>query len=130
MRDSKASHRSERHGRWAAVQRMPTGIPGFDQLLGGGLPRERITLLVGGPGSGKTRFALQTLINGVRICNERAIFVAFEERVDQVIADSASFGWNLETLRERDVFLLDAHLPESAVLGGEFDLGGLLSALE
>jgi circadian clock protein KaiC len=124
------AHRSVRQSRPSGVLRMPTGIPGFDQLLDGGLPRERITLLAGGPGSGKTLFALQTLVNGVRTWNERAIFVAFEERAAQVIADSSSLGWKLETLRERELFLLDAHLPESVVLGGDFDLGGLLSALE
>ena len=50
----------------AAPQLLPkiaTGIPGFDQLSHGGLPRNRITLVEGGPGSGKTVFALQSLVN-------------------------------------------------------------------
>ena len=48
------------------LERMPTGIAGFENLLGGGLPRHRTTLLLGGPGSGKTLFALQPLLNGTR----------------------------------------------------------------
>jgi circadian clock protein KaiC len=112
------------------VARMPTGISGFDQLMDGGLPRERITLLVGGPGCGKTLFALQTLVNGARAWKEPGIFVAFEERADQLCADAASLGWDLAALRDQQVFFLDAHLPESVILGGEFDLVGLLALLD
>jgi KaiC/GvpD/RAD55 family RecA-like ATPase len=43
------------------VQKMRTGIEGFDEISGGGLPRDRTTLITGGPGSGKTVFALNTL---------------------------------------------------------------------
>src|SRR4030067_134088 len=53
----------------AAPQLLPkiaTGIPGFDELSHGGLPRNRTTLLKGGPGSGKTVFALQSLVNAIR----------------------------------------------------------------
>src|ERR1700732_4151916 len=46
------------------LHKTPTGIEGFDLITGGGLPRNRTILLLGGPGSGKTVFALQTLVNG------------------------------------------------------------------
>jgi RecA/RadA recombinase len=46
-----------------------TGIEGFDEITHGGLPRGRTTLLEGGPGSGKTLMALQTLVNGARLDN-------------------------------------------------------------
>jgi len=46
-----------------------TGIQGFDQITDGGLPQGRITLIVGGPGTGKTLFAMQFLVNGVRMDN-------------------------------------------------------------
>ena len=55
-----------------------TGIVGFDEITGGGLPRGRTTLLTGGPGSGKTIFALQFPVCGARYCKEPGIFVAFE----------------------------------------------------
>ena len=59
--------------------KAPTGIAGFDEITGGGLPRGRTTLFVGGPGSGKTVFALQFLAHGAHHCGEPGIFVAFEE---------------------------------------------------
>jgi circadian clock protein KaiC len=59
--------------------KAPTGIAGFDQITGGGLPHGRTTLLTGGPGSGKTIFALQFLVHGAQVCTEPGIFVAFEE---------------------------------------------------
>lgn len=59
--------------------KSPTGISGFDAMSGGGLPAGRTTLIEGGPGSGKTVFALQTLVHGVRERGEPGIFVAFEE---------------------------------------------------
>src|ERR1700676_1779531 len=68
---------SVRSSRPKVVSKASTGIVGFDEITGGGLPRGRTTLLVGGPGSGKTVFALQYLINGARSYGEPGIFVAF-----------------------------------------------------
>ena len=59
--------------------KAPTGIAGFDEITGGGLPRGRTTLLVGRSGTGKTVLALQFLVHGAQDCNEPGIFVAFEE---------------------------------------------------
>ena len=63
----------------AALHKMPTGVEGFDAITGGGLPRNRTSLILGGPGRGKTVFALQTVVNGARQFGEPGIFVAFEE---------------------------------------------------
>jgi hypothetical protein len=54
----------------SSLVKAPTGIAGFDEITGGGLPRGRATLLVGGPGSGKTILALQFLVHGVQDCKE------------------------------------------------------------
>jgi KaiC/GvpD/RAD55 family RecA-like ATPase len=59
--------------------KAPTGIAGFDGITGGGLAHGRSTLLVGGPGAGKTALALQFPAHGARHCGEPGIFVAFEE---------------------------------------------------
>src|SRR6188474_3486658 len=72
-----------------APSKVATGIAGFDELSQGGLPRNRITLLKGGPGSGKTVFALQALVNAVRKQQEPGIFVAFEESSRQIVANAA-----------------------------------------
>jgi circadian clock protein KaiC len=109
---------------------MPTGIAGFDDLLGGGLPRDRTTLVVGGPGCGKSLFALETLVRGAREFSEPGIFVAFEESGKHIIANSASFGWDLPGLVRKNLFFLDARLPHAVVHGGDFDLLGLLASVD
>ena len=117
----------------AAPQPLPkiaTGIPGFDELSCGGLPRNRTTLLKGGPGSGKTVFALQSLVNAVRQRREPGIFVAFEESTRQISANAATFDWGLTALARNNLFFLDAHLSPEVVQSGEFDLTGMLAMLK
>ena len=61
------------------LARVPSGIPGLDQITRGGLPANRLTLVAGGAGSGKTIFAAQYLAEGVAR-GEPGVFVTFEER--------------------------------------------------
>src|ERR1700693_379641 len=110
--------------------KAPTGIKGFDEITGGGLPRGRTTLLVGGPGSGKTILALQFLVHGARDCKEPGIFVAFEETSKRIAANAESFGWKLAELRRKKLFFLDAQPTPDLVQSGNFDLSGMLAALE
>jgi hypothetical protein len=113
------------------LEKMPTGIDGLDEITGGGLPRNRTSLVIGGPGTGKTVFALQTLVNGLCLWNEPGIFVAFEENSRQIIANAASFGWDLLKLeKEGRLYFLDAHLSPDDVTSGKFDLIGLLASLK
>jgi circadian clock protein KaiC len=111
--------------------KAPTGVTGFDEITGGGLPRGRTTLLVGGPGSGKTVLALQFLVHGARDCKEPGIIVAFEESSTRILANAESFGWKLTGLRRRKkVFFMDAQPMPDQIQSGDFDLGGMLAALE
>lgn len=113
------------------LPKIATGILGFDQLSHGGLPRNRISLLKGGPGSGKTVFALQSLVNAARQRGEPGIFVAFEERPQQIVANAAGFDWDVPALLlESKIFFMDAQLSPDVVQSGEFDLGGMLAMLE
>lgn len=109
--------------------KMLTGIQGFDEITEGGLPRGRTTLILGGPGCGKTVFALQTLVNGARDMGEASIFVAFEESTNQIVDNARTFGWDLEALAEKKLFFLDARLSPDVVKAGEFDLVGMLNGL-
>jgi circadian clock protein KaiC len=109
--------------------RVGTGIKGFDDITGGGLPRGRSTLITGGAGCGKTVFALQTLVAGVRD-KENGIFIAFEETTQQIIANAASFDWKLADLAKRRLYFMDAQLAPDVVHAGEFDLIGMLTQLE
>ncbi len=106
---------------------MPTGIIGLDAITRGGLPRDRNTVIVGGPGCGKTVLALQMLVNGARDYGEPGIFVAFEENSRQIIGNAASFGWNLAELERKNLFFLDARVRPENVTAGSFDLVGLLA---
>jgi circadian clock protein KaiC len=110
--------------------KAPTGIAGFDEITGGGLPRGRTTLLVGGPGSGKTILALQFLVHGAQDCKEPGIFVAFEETSERILANAAGFGWKLAGLRRKKLYFMDAQPQPDLIQSGNFDLGGMLAALE
>ncbi len=114
----------------APLTKMLTGIQGFDEITEGGLPRGRTTLVMGGPGCGKTVFALQALVNGARSGKEGSVFVAFEENARQIVANASTFGWNLPALVKKKLFFLDAQLTPEVVKAGEFDLIGLLNLLE
>ncbi len=72
--------------------KTPTGIAGLDEITGGGLPRGRTTLLVGGSGSGKTILALQFLVDGAQHRDEPGIFVAFEETPSRIVRNAETFG--------------------------------------
>ena len=107
-----------------------TGIVGFDEITGGGLPLGRTTLVIGGPGSGKTLFALQFLAHGAQQCQEGGIFVAFEEDSKRILANASSFDWHLEeSLAGGSLFFVDAQPAPDLVPSGDFDLGGLLAVL-
>jgi circadian clock protein KaiC len=110
--------------------KIETGIPGFDALSLGGLPRSRISLLKGGPGSGKTMFAVQSLVGAARERGQPGIFVAFEERPHQIIANAAGFQWDLPALLKKKLFFMDANLSPDVVQSGEFDLRGMLAMLK
>lgn len=112
------------------IEKAKTGIVGFDEITGGGIPAGRTTLIVGGPGAGKTVFALQSLVTAARELGEPGIFVAFEENSRQIVANAATFGWDLPTLEKKRLFLLDARLAPTTVQAGDFDISGILAGLE
>lgn len=76
------------------VKRVNTGIPGFDGLIEGGIPEGFVVMVTGPPGTGKTTFSLQFLMEGIRN-NERCIYFSFEEMAEQLIKQTIRFGWNI-----------------------------------
>jgi len=113
----------------ASASKAATGIAGFDAISGGGLPRGRTTLLMGGPGSGKTILSLQFLVNGARHFKEPGIFVAFEETAKRIQANAASFDWQLAELLRDKLLFIDAQPQPDLVQSGDFDLCGMLAGL-
>ena len=91
------------------VQKLPTGIEGFDDVCRGGLPVSRSTLVSGTSGTGKTVFSLQYLHHGICNFDEPGIFVTFEESPRDIIRNAASFGWDLQELIDQNkLLILDA----------------------
>ncbi len=83
-----------------------TGIDGLDEMLGRGVPTGHIITVLGSFGTGKTTFALQFLMQGL-INGEKAIFISLEEDADSVIANAASFGWDLPTyIKEKKLHIV------------------------
>jgi circadian clock protein KaiC len=97
------------------MPRLRTGIPGFDEVTQGGLIADRIYLVDGDPGAGKTTFALQFLLEGVRN-GERCLYVTLSETRDELASGARSHGWSLEGL---EVFEL---LADAQDLDGEDEL--------
>lgn len=81
------------------MDKITSGIEGFDQLLFGGFPKGRSYLVAGEPGAGKTIFTLQFLLEGLRH-GEKTIYISIDERPEHVIADSNALGWSLEPYLE------------------------------
>jgi KaiC/GvpD/RAD55 family RecA-like ATPase len=76
--------------------KVPTGIPGFDELVEGGFNANSVNLIAAGPGCGKTLFCLQYLWNGITKFNENGLFISFEENIEDLKKDAAALGWNFE----------------------------------
>jgi len=87
------------------IERVVTGIPGLDEILGGGIPRRNVVLLSGGPGTGKSIFGQQYLYNGLQR-GEPGILVVLEEHPVQVRISMAQFGWDVRIFEEKGSFAL------------------------
>jgi circadian clock protein KaiC len=114
----------------SVLPKSPTGIKGFDEITGGGLPAGRPSLVCGPPGAGKSLFAMQFLVNGVARYDEPGVFLTFEQTRDDVLADVGSLNFNLAGLEDQDRLLVDAVVLEPQVVEtGEFDLEALIVRL-
>lgn len=115
------------------LEKIPSGIEGFDVISEGGMPRGRATLIAGTAGSGKTILACQFLANGILESGDAGVFVTFEDPAESVRQNVRSFGWDISTWEEDGRWtFIDAspHAGEHPVVVGEFDLGGLLARIE
>ncbi len=114
------------------VEKLSIGIPGFDQISYGGLPKHRTTILTGTVGSGKTVFAAQFLAEGIRQANENGVFVTFEEPPDEIRRNLAAFGWDISAWESAGKwFFVDASPQlEQTVISGSYNLEALLARIE
>jgi circadian clock protein KaiC len=113
------------------LPKAPTGIQGLDQLTGGGLPKGRPTLLCGSAGCGKTIIAMEFLVRGATQFGEPGVFMAFEERIDELAKNFASLGHDLNALVAQKKLALDFVRVERSEIeeAGDYDLEGLFIRL-
>ena len=111
----------------ARLRKTLTGIQGFDEITGGGLPSGRPTLVSGGAGAGKTMFGLEFLVRGATQYGEPGVFISFEETIPDLAENAVSLGFNLNRLvAEKKLFLDHVSISRAEISEtGEFDLDGL-----
>jgi len=117
------------------MKRVSTGIKGLDNILGGGLPSGRCTLICGGPGSGKTILSFQFLYNGATKYNETGLYVALGESPIHLKEDLGGFGWDIERLeKDEKLVIVDASPLRSIPKRAQHSLGNqnfrMLSLIE
>jgi circadian clock protein KaiC len=113
------------------LAKAPTGITGFDEITGGGLPRGRPTLVSGGAGCGKTLFSMEFLVRGATEFAEPGLFMSFEENEQELAQNVASLGFDLADLFKRHLLVMDFVRAEQSEIEetGDYDLEGLFVRL-
>ena len=113
------------------LPKAPTGISGFDEVTYGGVPMGRPTLICGAAGCGKTLFGVTFLVNGATLYDEPGVFMSFEERAEDLVANVASLGYSLDELvADRKIAIDHVHVERSEIEEtGEYDLEGLFIRL-
>jgi circadian clock protein KaiC len=115
----------------AGLQKEPTGISGFDEITGGGLPSGRPSLVCGSAGAGKTLFAMEFLVRGATLYDEPGVFMSFEESDEELVTNVTSLGFDLKQLIADKKLLIDYVFIERSEIEetGEYDLEGLFLRL-
>lgn len=115
------------------IDKLATGISGFDWISYGGMPEGRTTLVSGSAGSGKTVLAVQFLAEGIRQYGEAGVFLTFEEAPEDIRRNMTGLGWDIAAWEAEGKWLfVDAspQVDEETIVIGEYDLGALLSRIE
>src|SRR5438270_2397582 len=113
------------------LAKSATGISGLDEITGGGLPKGRPTLVCGAAGCGKTLLAVEFIMRGALEYGEPGVFMAFEEKAEELELNVASLGFGLPKLQKDKLVKVDhVHIDKSEIEEtGEYDLDGLFIRL-
>jgi circadian clock protein KaiC len=117
--------------RSGSLPKSLTGVEGLDEILHGGLPTGRTTLIAGGAGCGKTVLAAEFLLNGILKYNEPGVFISFEETEKDLTENVASFGYDIDALQVSGKLAIDHVFAESYEIEetGSYNLDGLFIRL-
>ncbi|RXF71683.1 circadian clock protein KaiC [Arcticibacter tournemirensis] len=132
MSKSKAQENEQTESVKPSLPKTLTGISGLDQITYGGIPTGRTTLICGDAGSGKTLMSLEFMIRGSMEYNEPGVFMAFEEKSEELATNIVSLGFDLNKLQaEKKIKISHVHIDRSEIEEtGEYDLEGLFIRLE
>jgi circadian clock protein KaiC len=111
------------------MQKIPSGIEGFDKISKGGVPKKGVTVILGPHSSGKTTFGVQFLVGGILKSNEPAVFITLDETPNKIKMKMKGYGWDLLEYINKglwDFVDLSPHLGEKFEFRGDYNLGGLL----
>lgn len=115
-----------------AIPKAATGIAGFDEITGGGLPRGRTTAVYGSVGSAKSVFAMECLVHAARDRGEAGVFLSFAESEDEIRENGDSLGFDLRALEASGKLIIDSARVDAGEVSekGGYTLDGLLVRLE
>ena len=82
--------------------RIPTGIPGLDELIEGGFEEGTITLVTGGTGTAKSIFSMQFIYNGITQYKQNGVYITTEETSKNIKRQTAKFRWDVESLENEE----------------------------
>src|SRR5215218_10125620 len=91
----------------AQLAKSPTGIAGFDDVTGGGVPTGRPTLVCGSAGCGKSLLATEFLVRGITEYGEPGVLMTFEESAGDIAKNVASLGFDVEKLIRQKKLIID-----------------------
>lgn len=113
------------------IEKLWTGIPGFDLIAEGGIPKNRTTLVAGTAGSSKTIFAVQFLAGGI-VAGDNGVFVTFEEIPQDIRTNVASLNWDIASWEAQGkwAFVDASPAPDEMTIAGNYDFGALMARIE
>jgi KaiC/GvpD/RAD55 family RecA-like ATPase len=109
------------------MERVPTGVKGFDELIQGGVPKGSTILVSGGTGSGKTIFATTFIYEGARKFGEPGLLVTVEDNLRNFVWNMENFGWDIKSLEEKNLMKIyrmhiDPRKPVEPQIDKELDI--------
>lgn len=111
------------------LEKDPSGIPGLDNVLKGGFPRNRVSVIKGSHGTGKTVIGLNFLTQNA-LEGKAGVFVSFEETVDSLRRNASAMGWDLKRLEDQGLLaFLSFEVTPNLVLAGDFDISATVAII-
>jgi len=99
------------HAAVTVQPRVPSGVPGLDELCDGGFEKGSSVICLGEPGSGKTTLLTQFLVNGAMEHGEPGVFLSFEENKESIMRHALSFGWDLQRMEKEGAVSIVTYKP-------------------